>query len=136
MKDKTGTEIVMETIDGEEYERTKTILDVGNTQRGFGRIEFTDRYGAKCSLQDSSLATESAIWFGPNEAEPQICVQGKGWQPYPVPEEVMMTTRMHLTQSMVKQLLPFLTDFAETGNYLNAMDEYKKLQKREKKEKT
>jgi len=31
------------------------------TGRGFQYIEFEDRYGHKCSLQKSSLATEDAI---------------------------------------------------------------------------
>ena len=34
------------------------------TQRGFAYDEFEDLYGAKCSIQKSSLATDDAIWFG------------------------------------------------------------------------
>lgn len=37
------------------------------TERGFEYIEFTDKYGAKCSLQKSSSAGEDRIWFGANK---------------------------------------------------------------------
>ena len=37
------------------------------SQRGFYYHEFTDMYGEKCSIQDSSLATEPAIWLGCDE---------------------------------------------------------------------
>jgi hypothetical protein len=94
--------------------------------RGFVVIEFQDRYGVKCSLQQSSLATEDAIWFGPSEPNPKI-LHGDakrlgivtdadcGWVPYPLPEEVQCTTRMHLTRQQVAKLLPILERFASTG---------------------
>jgi len=96
------------------------------TPRGFTHGEFTDCYGAKCSIQKSSLATEDAIWFGVDDADPQImCSDAKrlglpeagqnGWQSYPIPEEVSLTTRMHLTQDQVEQLLPTLAYFAQYG---------------------
>jgi len=101
-------------------------IDRTTTDRGFDLITFTDFYGVGCSLQKSSLATEDAIWFGPRNANPQVmhgdakCLGVKtdatcGWVPYPVPDCVHMTTRMHLTQEQVKELLPFLQHFAETG---------------------
>ncbi len=111
-------------------------MEKTQTARGFDIIEFEDRYGHKCSLQKSSLATEDAIWFGPSDANPQVmaseCHKAKtqqmvllptlnkeealtGWVPYPIPQEVSLYTRMHLTQDQVKQLLPFLVKFAETG---------------------
>jgi hypothetical protein len=112
-------------------------MEKTTTGRGFDIIKFTDRYGHECSLQKSSLATEDAIWFGPNEAEPQIMAsqsnavktkqmvlmptlnkedKSEGWIPYPIPNEVELYTRMHLTQDQVKELLPFLIKFAETGD--------------------
>jgi hypothetical protein len=93
----------------------KGILELRMTPRGFSRIEFTDRYGIQCSLQESSLATEAAIWFGVNNANPQVCIPGKGWTPVPLPEGTVCTDRMHLTQDMVRELLPLLQQFAETG---------------------
>lgn len=87
------------------------------TERGFPRLDFTDRYGVDCSLQESSLATEGAIWFGPSDANTRYCVKGKGWFPYAYPEglDVQHDTRMHLTQGQVKRLLPMLNHFAQTG---------------------
>ncbi|VVB50662.1 Uncharacterised protein [uncultured archaeon] len=70
------------------------------TQRGFQRSEFIDRYGQFCSLQESSLATEGCIWLGVDTN-----VEGK---------EIL--GRMHLTQKMVKDLLPHLKKFARTGH--------------------
>lgn len=100
------------------------------TLRGFTHAEFEDRYGAKCSIQKSSLATEDAIWFGINDADPQImcsdasrlglpCQGHNGWQKYQIPEEVLLTTRMHLTQDQVRALIPVLAHFAETGELPN-----------------
>lgn len=65
------------------------------TERGFLRVLFTDRYGEVCSLQESSLASEPAIWLG---------FDGPAGQ------------RMHLTQEQMRELLPLLTRFVETGN--------------------
>ena len=99
---------VIVKIDGEDYERT--LLDTlkkDKTSRGFGYYEFNDKYGQKCSLQDSSLATEPAIWFG-------VDVNLKG-------EEI--GERMHLTQEQVKALLPVLIYFADTGEYIRDFKE-------------
>lgn len=101
-------------------------LNSNKTERGFAHIEFIDRYGAKCSLQKSSLASEYAIWFGVDDANPKIMVSDanklgiptdayNGWIDYEIPKEVLLSTRMHLTQDMVKQLLPMLQRFAQTG---------------------
>ena len=88
-----------------------------NTERGFARMEFDDRYGVKCSLQESSLATEGAIWFGVNESNTRHCVAGKGWVPFEFPEglDLHSDTRMHLTQGQVKRMLPLLQHFTKTG---------------------
>jgi hypothetical protein len=88
----------------------------GTTPRGFVLKEFNDRYGVKCSIQKSSLATEDAIWIGVADVSPEICIQGKGWVPFDIPDEVLIHTRMHLTIDQVKQLLPILNKFVETGN--------------------
>lgn len=96
------------------------------TDRGFKLIEFTDRYDAKCTIQKSSLATEEAIWFGVHDAAPKILAnhaaaagietdQVTGWIEYPIPKQVLISTRMHLTQRQVKKLLPILQRFVETG---------------------
>ncbi len=66
-------------------------MEFNRTNRGFGKIDFTDHYNQNCSLQESSLATEAAIWLGTTE------------------------NRMHLTVDMVRDLLPYLHSFVNTG---------------------
>jgi hypothetical protein len=70
--------------------------------RGFLKGKFKDHYGVDCSIQKSSLATEDCIWLGCDK----IMVGPLG-QPYKM--------RMHLTQSMVADLIPILQRFVETG---------------------
>ena len=76
---------------------------------------FKDRNGHKCSLQSSSLATEKCIWLGVDEPNPKSLNPGVGWEPYPLPKNVKCTTRMHLTRDMVRELIPALQHFVETG---------------------
>jgi hypothetical protein len=101
-------------------------MTTGKTYRGFDLVEFRDKYGEKCSLQKSSIATEDCIWFGTDEVKPQILAsklgvvnpetgEMTGWVDFPIPKDVQFATRMHLTQDMVKELLPYLIRFAETG---------------------
>ncbi len=81
-------------------------------------------------MQKSSLADEHCIWLGISDAEPRIMCSDaiklglreetgtdadRGWCEYQIPEEVLLSTFMHLTQQMVKDLLPHLEKFAETG---------------------
>ena len=90
--------------------------DVQHTTRGFAFVEFTDRYGAKCSLQKSSLAFEECVWFGVDMSSVAPKRLGSnGWEPVAVPEATDFYTRMHLTQDMVRDLLPLLTRFVESG---------------------
>lgn len=81
-------------------------MKIKKTKRGFPLIEFEDRYKQKCSLQKSSLATEDAIWLGVDIGIP-VELGGKG-------EEI--DGRMHLTRKQVKELLPHLQSFVETGS--------------------
>jgi hypothetical protein len=85
------------------------------TERGFTIIRFKDRNGENCSLQASSIATESCIWLGVKNAKPMVCVMGKGWKRVRFPKDTLFTTRMHLNQNQVKRLLPHLIQIAETG---------------------
>ena len=72
------------------------------TPRGFMRIDFKDRNGSKCSLQESSLVTSeiegTAIWFGVDED-----FQG------------MECTRMEMSQRQLRMILPYLIEFAIFG---------------------
>lgn len=74
------------------------------TQRGFSRATFVDRYGANCSIQKSSIATEDCIWLGVDD-KPERHHVTQEW----------LGQRMHLTQDMVRNLLPLLQKFVETG---------------------
>ncbi len=85
------------------------------TERGFHVVNFIDRYGVPCSLQESSLATEEAIWFGCNNANPRHLVIGKGYVPVVMPEAYVADTRMHLNRKQVAALLPHLKKFVEKG---------------------
>lgn len=98
------------------------------TARGFRLDEFEDRYGEKCSLQESSLASEAAIWFGTEGGVQRMRPNGGGWEVFSAEEfaqefgypglehHVLVRSRMHLTQDMVRDLLPALQHFAETGH--------------------
>ena len=109
------------TMSGDKME-----LKRGKTSRGFNLIEFEDLYHTPCSIQKSSLAMTDAIWIGVDEANPQV-LHGDarklgiettatcGWVPYPIPKEVVLSTRMHLTRRQVWKLLPILLRFVLTG---------------------
>lgn len=96
-------------------------MKIKKTERGFGIVEFTDRYGVECSIQKSSLATEDAIWFGANEIglRKHVPYSGKGFKPVNTKctptVEYVANNRMHLTRKQVKKLLPILKHFAKTG---------------------
>ena len=83
--------------------------------RGFKGFVFIDRNNEKCSLQESSLATNDAIWLGLDQVIPKILIKGKGWQNVPLPDGTLIAGRMHLTQAQVQTLLPALQYFAERG---------------------
>ena len=96
-------------------------MEVGATQRGFELIEFDDLYGVKCSLQQSSLATEDALWFGPTDAEPKIMASktsegGTGWVPYQISDDVMLSTRAHLSRPMAEQLVAHIQIWLQSGS--------------------
>lgn len=85
------------------------------TNRGFERLEFTDLNDVGCSLQESSLASDTAIWLGCSKPNLKKLVQFQGWVPVEMPENHQVTTRMHLNREQVAALLPHLQRFVETG---------------------
>lgn len=104
-------------------------MDTDTTGRGFTIGRFMDHCGKKCSIQKSSLATEDAIWLGIDDPEPQVMArdavavgvetdEATGWVPYPIPDCVLLSTRMHLTRDEVAELLPALRHFVDTGELL------------------
>lgn len=101
-------------------------MKTDTTERGFAVGKFEDLYGTKCSIQASSLASQGAIWFGVDDAQPMVMAsqaasvgvvteESSGWVPYHIPKEVLLNTRMHLSREQVAAMLPMLQRFAATG---------------------
>lgn len=90
-------------------------FEVAKTNRGFDIVRFRDYNDVECTIQESSLATDHAIWLGCEHEEPKVLVPGEGWKPFEVPETFQCNTRMHLTREQIGYLLPFLQRFYETG---------------------
>ena len=92
------------------------LIEWSKTERGFRIGAFRDLNGEACSVQESSLATEPAIWLGADEPRAMALVVNKGWQPVRLPDgSRIMPSRMHLTREQVCALLPVLAHFAKTG---------------------
>lgn len=87
------------------------------TQRGFSIDEFIDLYGEKCSIQESSLATEDAIWFGIDKPRLTVFEDGNMGKYIitEMPNTFSVSSRMHLSREQVKKLLPILENFVKTG---------------------
>jgi len=71
-------------------------MELIETDRGFKLARFLDINGELCSIQESSLATDDAIWLGIQH------IEGK-------------PARMHLNRQLIIELLPHLTKFLQTG---------------------
>jgi len=89
---------------------------VGKTDKGFNIIQFEDRNGESCSLQESSDAADVAVWLGMNDPSPTHLVPGGGSKDYPLPKEVWVASRMLLTWEQVKELVIYLQRFVDTGS--------------------
>jgi hypothetical protein len=91
------------------------------TQRGFAIANFKDDKGVECSIQKSSSAMKDCIWLGANKIELKEFEAGKGWvdrtefDEHSIEHHFIANTRMHLTRTQVKKLLPILQKFVETG---------------------
>lgn len=92
------------------------------TGRGFQIVEFTDRCGETCTIQESSaMDEEGIIWLGCKDLDVKVMKEDiKGWHDLDIKQikgvtEFVANNRMHLSQSMVKEILPILTYFAEHG---------------------
>lgn len=76
--------------------------EIGETGRGFEIIQFVDRQGNGCTLQQSSAADftmpgSSAVWLGVDD------------------------TRMHLSVESIKSLIKHLTSWVQTGSFRAAL---------------
>jgi uncharacterized protein (DUF342 family) len=105
-------------------------MKVTKTQRGFEKILFSDQYNCQCSLQQSSSAEKARIWLGVENADPKVLAskarsfgietnETTGWVPYPIPNEVLLTTRMHLDRKQVKELMKHLQNWLDTESFKN-----------------
>ena len=67
-----------------------------------------------------------AVWLGTDDAQPKVLwgdalAMGiktdatSGWVPYPIPSQVLLSTRMHLNRKQVKELVEHLNRWLETG---------------------
>lgn len=66
-------------------------MDIQVTPRGFKIVSFKDLNQQDCSLQESSLATDNAIWLGADDA------------------------RMHINQELAEELIIHLQKFIDHG---------------------
>jgi hypothetical protein len=72
----------------------------GPTKHGTLIGKFTDRFGAECSIQESSYQEEDCIWLG-------VETDSMG--------ESLPNGRMHLTRERARELILVLRHFVETG---------------------
>lgn len=100
---------------GNDTINTVESYGIQHTERGFAYSKFEDRYGYKCSLQKSSIATEDCVWFGVDDPSVKVLVPGRGWQDVDIPEDASIYSRMHLNREQVAGILPYLQKFVETG---------------------
>ncbi len=96
-------------------------MKIEKTERGFAIAEFTDHCGTSCSIQESSLS-EPCIWLGANDIGLKEFKAGEGWkdrkefdETNEIQHHYVANNRMHLTVDNVRELLPLLQKFVETG---------------------
>lgn len=77
------------------------LIEFGPTKRGALVGKFCDRYGACCSIQESSYPEEDCVWLG-------VEIDAMG--------ELAPNGRMHLTRDLARQLAEALLHFAHDGS--------------------
>ncbi len=116
--------------------KQKHIAKSEKTPRGFLVANFEDRNGIKCSVQQSSAIGDtddafdrpgsSCLWLGVDDVEPMVMAsqarefgiktaETTGWVPYPIPEDVLLHSRMHLSKEQVVNLINTLQHWVQTG---------------------
>lgn len=92
------------------------------TNRGFGIYHFRDHNDKECTIQKSSLAFMDAIWLGAKDIGLKEFLAGRkpsAWQDVVLADTIkhhyVANNRMHLTREQVRELLPVLQKFVETG---------------------
>lgn len=97
-------------------------LEPQTTNRGFALREFVDLYGSKCSIQESSLANEGALWLGVDNGG-HFNMQSQDWNELAHGKR-STGGRMHLSRGIAAALLPLLTYFVEHGGLPPAGDDH------------
>ena len=101
-------------------------MEIKYTSKGISHCNFKDGNGENCSIQESSAAEQAYIWLGCDE------IGLKGFIPNGDPswrdvtkeqvqekfgfKHIIANNRMHLTQEQVKELIPILQKFVDTGS--------------------
>jgi hypothetical protein len=96
-----------------------------STERGFSTSTFRDYYDQGCSMQESSLCSPRCLWLGVDDTNPQILASNAekygiktnktvGWIPYPVPPDVLISSRMHLDEDSVKDLIKKMQEWVDS----------------------
>lgn len=103
-------------------DRNRIPSEAENTPRGFSYVQFKDLNGVECTIQESSLALEDAIWIGANKIGLKEFVanrQPSAWQDVALEQtyehHYIANNRMHLTRDQVAALIPVLQRFVDTG---------------------
>jgi len=110
----------------DDLERRFNMDDLKHTGRGFPYREFKDYYESECDIQISSIVHPDCIWLGLSNSKPIVMARDAkkagietsetvGWVSYPVPKEVQISTRMHLSKDNCIELVKVLNNFIETG---------------------
>lgn len=99
-------------------------IKIKYTERGFKVGTWTDTYGMKCSIQESSNC-DPRLWLGCDEGQHY----DENTMPIPGPK---CLARMHLDPAQAKALIPLLQHFVDT-TYLPAPEEPKPRKKKEPK---
>ncbi len=101
------------------FNKGEITMETKYTQRGFGVVTFKEDHGEDCSIQISSaIREESFIWIGMDKpSTANVTSKDNPLQSVHVniPEPIHVYARMHLSQSMVGELLPILEHFHKTG---------------------
>lgn len=117
--------------------KIKPLGRIQKTHRGFKYINFLDYYGFPCSIQESSGALiedtnlppgQSALWIGCDEPNPRILAskaskygissnETMGWIEYPLPDDVLLNTKMHLDRKQIESLVFHFQNWLKKGKF-------------------
>jgi hypothetical protein len=106
--------------------------------RGFSKVVFKDSHDKQCEILCSSAIDDtdrgwdnpgtSYLHIGLSGPEPIVlCANAEkvglqpassvGWQPYPIPDDVFISTSMHLSREQVAGLIVRLQEWLDNGKF-------------------